>query len=90
MHLAPLLRHRGQRELCANASCRKRKRDPPEQMPGYHSSRTDPNAPRTVNSAELISFFANFFYRDPYISDRSGQYYFSLTKENGAWRLKKR
>ena len=40
---------------------------PREFLPGARRSHTNPNAPRTVESTELRSFFASFFYRNPYI-----------------------
>lgn len=60
---------------------------PREFLPGARRSHTNPNAPRTVESTELRSFFASFFYRNPYIWERSTNYFVTLKNEDGAWRL---
>lgn len=62
----------------------------PANLTEAYRAQTDPNAPHTVASTELRSFVADFFYRDPYMPERSGLYHFSLQKENGAWRLTRR
>ena len=57
-------------------------------MTGQHHSHTDYNAPHTIVSTELTSFFAHFHYNDPLMNARSGAYSYDLKKEGTVWKLK--